>query len=91
MQVNHRVITIMNMRKLDNILWRILAMTGLNFLNYKLGFKEKCFRMFYMVGYVLSLSYALLTTLCFIRKERYKESIAAFLLPLYSGLLRYFS
>lgn len=75
------------MIKSEIILWRILAITGLNFLNYRLGPTAKCFRALFMVSFPVLLLYFLATALCNVRKQNYKKSIAAFLLPVYSGLL----
>lgn len=81
----------MNVIKFYVILWRILAIIGLNFLRYRPGSKEKYFRVFFIIGYVLLLTYFVATSLYFVRRQRYKESILVFILPLYSGLLWYFS
>lgn len=79
------------MIKFEIILWRILAVTGLNFFNSRLGLTEKYFRKFFMIVYALSLSYVLAAELYFLRKQSFKESISYFLLTHYSGLLWYFS
>lgn len=75
------------MKKSEIILWRILAITGLNFFNYKLGHISNYFRILFLVSFPFSLSYYLATTLYNVRKDNYKEVIAAFLIPAYSGLL----
>lgn len=82
----------MNVIKPDVILWRILAIAGLNFVDYKLGFIEKCMRIFFMVGFPLSLTYFVAISWFLLQNNRrYKEAITYLLSPIYSGLLWYFA
>lgn len=71
------------MTKNDCIFWYILAIIGLNFLNYKLGPLTKFFRAFFMIGYGISLLYFTTLNLCMISKERFSNSISFILMPVY--------
>lgn len=75
------------MLKSEIILWRILAIAGLNFFNYKLGPVSKNLRLFFLVSFLLSLSYCFVDLLCKMQNMSYKEAIGNFLVPVYSGLL----
>lgn len=80
----------MNIIKPDVILWRILAIAGLNFVHYRLGLIAKCLRIFFMISFPLSLTYFVATSLFLLQNNpRYKESITYVLSPIYSGLLWY--
>lgn len=76
------------MKKMDSILWRILALTGLNFINYRLRTKAKIFRMLFMITFTTSLMYIIVTNLCLIGIRRYyKEPIINSFTCIYSGLI----
>lgn len=79
------------MIKFDVILWRILAVTGLNFLNYRFGPKEKYFRLFFMIVYVLSRHiYQQLNYISCDSRDSKNQSLH-FQYVFYSGLQWYFS
>lgn len=75
------------MRKIDSILWHILAVTGLNFLNYRLGLTTKFFRILFITVFTISLLYFLFVHLCLIKNKHYKEPIINSLLCIYSVLM----
>lgn len=75
------------MRKIDDILWHMLAVTGLNFVNYKLGPMGKFSRALFMVGFVTSVVYFIIVYMRYIEKQLYKEGITSSLICIYSGLM----
>lgn len=77
------------MVKTDSILWHILAITGLNFVNKRLGLIEKGIRTFFMFCFVISLLQYTVVNVCLIKLKVYKESIVRFLFPLNSVLMWY--
>lgn len=79
------------MTKEDKILWKILSICGLNFVNCRLKSYEKCFRTFLKVTFTFSLIYVLLINLVFMTKINYKEGFFYLLLPVYSVLMWYFT
>lgn len=79
------------MAKRDDILWHMLAIIGLNFVNCKLGVTAKCFRIFFTAGFPISLLYFTVVNFCYIRKQRYKESIIFLVICLQSGIMWYFA
>lgn len=75
------------MRKYDDILWHILAIIGLNFVNIRLGPLSKFFRMLSIIGFTFSLLHIAIENLFFIEKRLYKEAIVRSLLYMYSGTI----
>lgn len=75
------------MRKLDHILWHILATTGLNYVNIKLSPLAKCFRMLLIIGFMISLIYIRGEILLYIERKLYKEVIIRLLSYVYSGII----
>lgn len=79
------------MANTDDILWHMLAVIGLNFVNCKLGVIAKYFRIFFAAGFTMSLLYFTTVNFCYIRKQRYKESIIFLVICLQSGIMWYFA
>lgn len=79
------------MPKEDKILWQILAISGLNFVNYRLGPYSKYFRLFLTITFIYSLIYVVLGNWIFIRKNHFKEGFFYLLLPVYCALMWYFT
>lgn len=78
------------MKKTEDVfLWQILALIGLNFINYRLGRIAKFFRTLFITALMMSLLYFALVNLSFIGKQMYKKSIVSFLLSIFSGLMWY--
>lgn len=74
------------MEKTDALLWYVLTLTGLNFINKRLGTIEKCFRAFFMLSFVIALSFAIFN-FCFIKRNLYKGSLLYILVPINSGII----
>lgn len=79
------------MIKRDKVLWQILALTGLNFINHRFRLHEKCFRIFFLITFPVSLIYYALLNLWIIRIKHYKDGIAHLLQPVLSALIWYFA
>lgn len=79
------------MLKTDVICWYILSITGLKFLNKKLGHIAKCFKFLYTVGCSIAFSYYAIAIFCFIRIKLYKELMLYILLPINSGVMWFIS
>ena len=79
------------MDKSDVFLWYVLAIYGLNFLNIKLGFFAKCFRLFFILSVAISLLYEGLFFIYLFKEKLYKESIFTFLIPANSIIIWYVS
>ena len=75
----------------EHLLWTILTLNGLNFFNYRIGPVKKCLRVFYMIGFSISLLYFTALELYFIKRNINKESIANSLLVIYSGIMWFLS
>lgn len=77
----------------DIVLWRILAITGLDFINYRLRHtvREKCFHILFIIGFFVTLTYLVAVALSSVWKHGYKESLLYVLSPINSGLLWYFA
>lgn len=78
------------MEKNDAALWYVLAFTGLNLINKRLGPIAKCFRTCFILSFVIALSFAILY-FCLIKRNLYKESILYVLVPINSGLMWFVS
>lgn len=74
------------MRNVDYILWLILAITGLNFVNHRLDSVAKLFRIHFMIFFTISLLYLLILHLYYM-KFVYKQSIIRSLMCIYSGIM----
>lgn len=79
------------MVKTDDIMWHILAITGLNFLNKRLGIIAKFIRTCFIFCFVLSLLQYAIGNVCLMKEKLYRESVVRFLLPFNSVLLWYIS
>ena len=75
----------------DRFLWQILAIMGLNFIEYKLNNIEKFVRLIFMVGFMSTVFHFAASCFFLIPKKLYKETIAAFLIFLCSRLMWYFA
>lgn len=79
------------MIKRDKILWQILALTGLNFINHRFKLHEKCLRLLFIITFPISLIYIALMNLWVLRHNHYKNGIAYLLLPIFCALMWYFA
>lgn len=75
------------MKNTDDILWYILSITGLNFLNLRQGFIAKFFKKIFTILCAIALSYYAIVIFCFIKIKLYRELILCFLLPINSGIM----
>lgn len=79
------------MPKNDDILWYILAVSGLTYGNYRLGRIGKWLRILYVAGFGLMRLYFVVNVLCGIGMLSYKISLSFILLPFYTALMWYFA
>ena len=77
------------MKKTDDYLWRILAIIGLNFLNSKLGLKEKICRFLLMISFAVSVSFYSMIISSIFLKQRYKLATVSSSLGSYPILMWY--
>lgn len=71
----------------DNILWQILAITGLNFIIHRFGLYGKIIRIIFLITFSISFIYVTSTNMKLIKRKLYKRGIAYLLFPLYSVLM----
>ena len=71
----------------DKIAWRVLAITGLNFVNYRFGRFENYFRNFFMIYAPLQLIYLAMINLWLIKDFNFTAGVTYFSLPLFSVLM----
>lgn len=79
------------MRRTDKIVWQILALTGPNFINHRVGLYGKCFRIFFIITFIFELIYIALINFCILGTSHYKEGITYLLLPVFCALMWYFA
>lgn len=79
------------MPKTDNILWYILAVTGLTFGNYRLGAIAKCLRIIFIAGFGIIRLYFAVNIMCGIGSESYKISLSSIMFLFYTALMWYFA
>lgn len=78
------------MTKEDRLLWKVLAITGLNFVNHRIRKFEKYFKILFLVFFSLSFIYVAIANLRQIfKKKRYKIGVCYSLFAIYSALLWY--
>ena len=69
------------------MLWYALALTRLNFENYKLSSISKFFRIFFLVTFAIALFYFTAFILCFPENNSLKKSVVHFLLSVNAGMM----
>ena len=79
------------MLKSDKFMWQILAMIGLNFINYRFGRCTKYLRICIMCLYGFSFIFTTLINVSYILSKRYKEGISYMLQTVNSVITWYFA
>lgn len=80
------------MLKEDEILWKILAITGLKFVNRRFRKYEKYSRVLFLIYFSFSLTYLEIVHFgIIIKSKRFKIGISYILFPIYSAFMWYFA